>query len=377
MIKDALFSLLDRSTFVSTLLFVFLLVQCTSTKQSAPAQQQLLNHIQVIGSHNSYKQAIQPELLKFAISQDPEVAGLAYSHLPITDQLNLGLRIVEIDIYHDPKGGRYSEPLGNKLLQMQGVDVLSYNDHLELEQPGFKVFHVQDIDFRSHCLRLRDCLSEIKQWSDSNPHHIPLIITLNTKTDKLNLPGSTHPLPFTEEVFDELDQLFAEILGIENILTPASIQKNHNTLNQAILQSGWPSMNSSRGKFLLVLDEPMAKVNTYLSKSRSQIGIMFTNAPAGHEASAFLVLNDPIKDEYVIKEHVGQGYLVRTRADADTREAVENDYSRFEAAKRSGAQYISSDYYYKTEEQPNFKIQFDDGTFTRCNPLFSNIPCNL
>ena len=39
------------------------------------------------------------------------------------------------------------------------------------------------------------------------------------------------------------------------------------------------------------------------------------------------------------------GYLVRTRSDANTTEARENDYSRFEAALESGAQIISTDYY--------------------------------
>ena len=38
------------------------------------------------------------------------------------------------------------------------------------------------------------------------------------------------------------------------------------------------------------------------------------------------------------------GYLVRTRADADTIEARKNDYGRLKAALISGAQIISTDY---------------------------------
>ena len=39
------------------------------------------------------------------------------------------------------------------------------------------------------------------------------------------------------------------------------------------------------------------------------------------------------------------GYYVRTRADADTKEARAGDYSRWRAALISGAQIISTDYY--------------------------------
>ncbi len=58
----------------------------------------LLNQIQVIGSHNSYKKAIDPKL--FAVLQKADSAGMSkidYSHAPLTEQLNLGLRALEID----------------------------------------------------------------------------------------------------------------------------------------------------------------------------------------------------------------------------------------------------------------------------------------
>ncbi|MNS88866.1 hypothetical protein D3C72_1228580 [compost metagenome] len=45
-----------------------------------------------------------------------------------------------------------------------------------------------------------------------------------------------------------------------------------------------------------------------------------------------------------IRTLVGEGYLVRSRADIDTGEARANDTSRREAALASGAQIISTDY---------------------------------
>lgn len=66
-----------------------------------------LNQTQVIGTHNSYKQAIPPPLLQTLGQQFPELAlGLEYSHAPLTDQLDdQGVRQIEIDVYHDPEGG--------------------------------------------------------------------------------------------------------------------------------------------------------------------------------------------------------------------------------------------------------------------------------
>ena len=72
---------------------------------------------------------------------------------------------------------------------------------------------------------------------------------------------------------------------------------------------------------------------------------MFVNASPGTPESAFLIMNDPVKQQEEIRQLVKQGYLVRTRADANTVEARNMDYSRWEAALSSGAHFISTDYY--------------------------------
>jgi hypothetical protein len=45
-----------------------------------------------------------------------------------------------------------------------------------------------------------------------------------------------------------------------------------------------------------------------------------------------------------IRDLVGRGYVVRTRADADTREARADDPTRRRLALASGAQWVSTDY---------------------------------
>ena len=81
--------------------------------RSSPTAGLRLNQIQVVGSHNSYKQAISPALLEYYQKRRPEVAeSLDYWHPRLSSQLSLGLRKLELDVFHDPDGGRYANPSG-------------------------------------------------------------------------------------------------------------------------------------------------------------------------------------------------------------------------------------------------------------------------
>src|ERR1700679_2938140 len=72
-----------------------------------------INKVQVIGSHNSYKRAIDSALFQLCKTKNPQAAlGLEYSHIPLGQQLDLGLRNLEIDVYADEKGGKYAHPKG-------------------------------------------------------------------------------------------------------------------------------------------------------------------------------------------------------------------------------------------------------------------------
>src|SRR3984893_5099350 len=70
-----------------------------------------LNQIQVIGSHNSYHAGFAPSEHKYLEMKNPTaLRGLDYHHAPLADQLSGGVRQVEIDIFADPKGGRFAHP---------------------------------------------------------------------------------------------------------------------------------------------------------------------------------------------------------------------------------------------------------------------------
>src|SRR5947207_3504560 len=62
-----------------------------------------INQIQVVGSHNSYKQAIAPKEMAVLKARNPKAAEtLDYSHGPLTEQLDDGARQLELDFVYDP-----------------------------------------------------------------------------------------------------------------------------------------------------------------------------------------------------------------------------------------------------------------------------------
>lgn len=328
-----------------------------------------MNDLQVIGSHNSYKQFIDTTLLAMMVKEDSNAKSLEYDNINLSEQLSLGLRNLEIDVYADAQGGRYSNPGG---IRWVGHDPKRpYDPDRVMTKPGLKVLHMQDLDFRSSCLTLTNCLEELKAWSNAHPGHEPVYITMNAKDDTVAKPEFLAPEKFTAPVFKELDQTIRKVMGSDKLVTPDLVRGKYQTLEQAVLANNWPSMKDAAGKFVFILDEKGEKRSAYIDNNPSLAGrVLFVNAPAGTPAAAILIMNDPVKEQEQIKELVKKGYIVRTRADAETREARVNDKTRFRAACESGAQIISTDYYQKSSlfNSP-YSISFEDGKFVRKNPL--------
>ena len=364
-----------------TVIFVSILIGCKTTRNEYENKGVLkINSLQVIGSHNSYKQAIEPSLLQIIQKQTAQsFEELQYSHVSLREQLEkYKLRNLEIDVVYDPMGGRYANPLGLSLLKEQGIDPMSYDTKKRMNSKGFKTIHVPDIDFRTSCLRLTDCLNQIKDWSDQNPNHLPICITFNTKASNIDKPGFTKLLGFSTKALDSLDNEIASVIPKDRIIKPDDVRGDFNTLEEAVKAFNWPNLKDARGKFILVLDEHGAVAENYIAGHPSLKGrLMFTASSPGTPEAAFIIKNNPIKDQENIKALVRVGYMVRTRADADTKEARNGDYSRFKAALSSGAQFISTDYYKKdTTLGTSYKIAMPNGVVGRCNPVLSNKNCN-
>ncbi|WP_223598087.1 phosphatidylinositol-specific phospholipase C1-like protein [Chryseobacterium sp. GVT01B] len=336
--------------------------------QSQQLDELKINEIQVIGSHNSYKKAILPEVYAYLSQKDTQnsLPKIQYEHIPIPEQLDLGLRNLEIDVYADSKGGKYAHP---KILDLVKTSK-SFDPEGKMKKPGYKMIHITDIDYQTWYYTLEECLKDLKKWSDRNPDHDPVFITLEPKDGKANQFG-TKPEHYTAKLFDDLDHELKKYLGKDKIIIPDDIRGSYKTLNEAVLNKNWPKVKDVKGKFLFVMDNNGENRDLYAKDHPSLKGRMiFTNSTPGTPEAAVLFMNEPKKDDTVIKDLVKKGYIIRTRADADTIEARSEDYSRFEKAKESGAQIITTDYYYPSKLfKSNYKVSFDNNTYERKNPL--------
>ncbi|MEP3838614.1 MAG: Ca2+-dependent phosphoinositide-specific phospholipase C [Algibacter sp.] len=324
-----------------------------------------LNDIQVIGSHNSYKIEIEKPLYDYLHGVNPKMESLQYGHVSLEKQLDLGLRNLELDVFYDPIGGYFSNPKGLDIVKTLGETPLDFDTEEKLKTPGLKMFHVQDIDFRSHHLLFRDGLKTLKKWSEKNPNHTPVVILINTKDQKVL--QTRDPLPFDKIALDSLDVEIRSVFSERQLITPDAVRGNFKTLEESILKAGWPKLSALKGKFLFVLDEKEIRINNYLEGHDALKGrVLFVNSKEGNPEAAFRIVNNPITDFEYIKTLVAKGYMVRTRADAGTKEARINSYDRFEKAKASGAQVISTDYYIpSTLFDSNYKVIFEDGTYEK------------
>jgi len=161
------------------------------------------------------------------------------------------------------------------------------------------------------------------------------------------------------------------VLPPAKLLTPDDVRGDYATLEAAVLAHAWPTIAAARGRFLFVLDESGEKLKTYVDGHPSLKGrVMFGNAKPGTPEAAVLIMNNPDKQFRAIQHAVRSGYLVRTRADAETREARTGDRSRMETAFASGAHYVTTDYYREDERfATGYKVHFPGERFARWNPL--------
>jgi hypothetical protein len=359
-----------------------------ATASPAPGDDVPINELQVIGSHNSYHLAPDGGIASALSGLAPEFwEQIDYSHVPITEQLeDYGIRQLELDVFADPEGGRYSSRAALPIVGEEAASGIP-----ELDDPGFKVMHTQDFDFRTTCLTFVVCLEEIDAWSADHPEHAPIMIMVETKTETIEEGAEglgidltqfgvefTEPLPMTAELFDELE---AEVLAVfpeDQIITPDDVRGDHNSLSDAVADGGWPTLGEARGKVLFSLVDTGESADVYREDAPALEGkLFFTSATPGDPDAAFVRVDDPIADADLLAEALATGYLVRTRSDVPTANARTGDTTQRDAALASGAQYVSTDFY---AERPEFGtgyvVVLPGGAVLRCSPVAASSACD-
>lgn len=274
-----------------------------------------LNHLQALGTHNSYHVA-------------PESGGhpdWQYSHLPLAGQLSeQGVRQLELDLNYDPD-----------------TDTLLVQ-HIPLLDPG------------TTCETWVLCLEELHTWSGENPGHHPIFIVVEPKQ------------PWDEDlgplILERAEQELLSVWGEEGLYTPDELRGDAADLPAALAETGWPTLGEVRDRLVLSLLDTGDYRQAYAPDGDLAGRLMFADGEPGEPGAAFVSLDNP--SDAVVREAVEAGYLVRTRADTD----LVLDEARLALALESGAQFIATDV-------PD-QISLEGGQPSRCNPVTAPADCS-
>ena len=263
-----------------------------------------LNQIRYLATHNSYHRQAGPlQLAVLDVVEPGEAAKLRYSHLDFYSQLDIGVRSFELDlrIYRSGK---------------------------------IENIHVPLVDNRGHSPVLRTALEEMLLWSERNPGHVPIIVIMEVKDDWRFLdPGLKKWSP---ESLIETDALIREIFG-SRLISPDAVRGNRDSVREAVTAAGWPLLGDSRGRFIFVFHQSDAEYfNSEYFDDEERV-CFYMDDPDSPEA-AFILRNEPDSDD--IEKLLDEGFIIRTRADAD----CECSEERKTTAIASGAQIISTEY---------------------------------
>lgn len=308
---------------------------CLCVCARTEAEELRLNQIQVIGTHNSYHVRPVEPLFTAVRLVHAKAKTWDYTHAPLDVQLDRGVRSFELDLHHSAE--------------------------------GYRVYHAQLFDFGTTCRRFVDCLEVLRAWSAEHPRHVPIMMLLEIKDEPL-AQITTPTLLIDAPALDRLDEEIRSVLSLDQLIVPDMVRGDAPTLNQAVRERGWPTLEASRGRFMFILHEGGAIRETYAKGRPSLEGrVMFTRSEEGRPDAAALVVDWPSVDR--IQRLVREGYIVRTRADAQLR----FDTSRREAALASGAQIVSTDYPRgEADEATGYVVELPGGVAARPNPV--NVP---
>ncbi|WP_165251837.1 phosphatidylinositol-specific phospholipase C1-like protein [Paludisphaera soli] len=342
-----------------------------NTRAEGPGEARL-NQIQVIGSHNSYHVEPAPGVLELIARANARGAdSLRYTHPPLAEQFaDRGIRQIELDVFADPDGGLFADPAIRKLAELTGKDVGPDPDpDGKLRDPGMKVLHVAGIDYRTTTLTLVDALGQVRSWSRLNPRHVPILVLLELKTaEESRIAGKA--VPFDAGRIAELEAEILSVFPRPEILTPDDVRGDSATLPDAIRTRGWPKLDDVRGRVIFALDNTGPEREVYVKDHPALAGrLMFASVDEGDPAAAWFKINDPIASFDDIQRLVKAGFLVRTRADADTKQARDGSTTMRDKSLASGAQFVSTDYPVADPRLTDYHVQLPGGVVARSNPV--------
>lgn len=294
------------------------------------------NEVQFLATHNSYQIATTDEYRKLYYALGDLTLGIVNTEKvefemdSLTEQLELGIRGLEIDIETVDKKGDVS----------------------------FIVTHNPLYDNTTSCYDFEKALEEIKMWSDNNPGHLPVTVIIEPKK---NVPLVNNMKNFTikyTKIFDELIRVKMK----DKLLTPADMLGDYESFKELRENDGWLTLEKTMGKVLFLLHDTTV-TSDYIKqdetiKTQAMFPMLRFNDRDKSYAS-FIIDNNP--DEAIAhkEETIDRcNLIVRTRADSYPNFSDK----RYEQADACSAQIITTDYPPRKSDSENHNYSFNGYT---------------
>ena len=297
------------------------------------------NEISFLATHNSYQSESTEEVKKLYSNLSDLTFGLLpenkgeFKSETITDQLNSGIRSLEIDIEVFDRDGDVS----------------------------FTCMHSPSIEMTTTCYDFELALKEIAMWSDNNPDHLPITIILEPKEFFLPLEDMKK---FSIDYADEMDKALRSVLG-ENLFTPADMLRDYDSFGEMRKADDWCKVSDMRGKVLILLHDCGA-TQKYIEldpsiKSQAMFPMLRQN-DIERDCASFIIANDPDKLLKQKEAYAKSRVIIRTRCDSFGNAPQE----RFEQAMATPAHIISTDYPPRTDNtSDSYVVSFGGRTTAR------------
>jgi hypothetical protein len=284
-----------------------------------------IDELQVAGTHNSYH--TQPPI-EFDASH-------GYTHLPLDQQLDGGVRALELDVH--------------------------------LNAGVLETYHIAAIDPNSTCLVFRECLQTIEDWSDAHPAHVPIFVWLEIKDD-------TGGEPIGDLLGVEAD--VSSVFGADDLITPAWLAGSHASPRARIDADGWPLLSEAAGRVMLIVLDRDAHAQAYTHDFTSLDGrLMFANAVEAQFDLPWVVvtkIEGDLAQASIALAH-DKNLLVATNVCAVNMDDIECNARKAQALE-SGFHMLKDDLPFMVDGRDYF-LQLPQGS-PGCNPVTASAACS-
>lgn len=292
-----------------------------------PPEHIRLNHLQVIGTHNSYHKA-------------PLIAAdesHKYTHKPLNEQLEGGVRAFELDLH----GGQDGK---------------------------IHVYHIQAIDDRTTCSKLVDCLNVLKTWSDGRPTHTPIFVWFEIKNDT----------SITQAINDirEVEQEILSVIPAERLITADFIRGSYASPRARVEAEGWPALRDVAGMFAFMLIDRDDLASAYSANQTSLDGRkIWINAGSDQHTQPWALFTKVggTDDAAEISDALEHQLIVASNS-CGTGPSDEECQTRLDVGIKNGLHMLKDDHPFPTSGQ-SYVAKLPGGS-PGCNPVTAPSDCN-